>query len=48
MSRCPEWMDSKPLSDRTLKEQVIYGRIFNDIEEVRSAKAEFVRNVNAH
>lgn len=31
---------------RTLKEQVIYGRIFNNLEEVRAAVAEFVAAYN--
>ena len=34
--------------NRTLKEQAIYGRVFKDIEEVRSAVGEFVKNYNAH
>ena len=32
--------------NRTLKEQVIYGRIFRNIEEVRSAVAEFIKRYN--
>ena len=32
---------------RTLKEQVIYGRIFRNAEEVRKAVAEFVKRYNA-
>ena len=31
---------------RTLKEQVIYGRIFHTIEEVRRAVGEFVEHYN--
>jgi transposase InsO family protein len=32
---------------RTLKEQVIYGRVFRDLDEVRVAVAAFVRRYNA-
>jgi len=31
---------------RTLKEQAVYGRIFNNLEEVRAAVAAFVVNYN--
>ena len=33
---------------RTLKEQVIYGRVFRTIAEVRQAVAEFVERYNRH
>jgi len=32
--------------NRTLKEQAIYGRIFNDIEEVRAAVRTFIETYN--
>lgn len=32
--------------NRTLKEQAIYGRVFRNIEEVRSAVADFIKNYN--
>jgi len=31
---------------RTLKEQVIYGRVFKNLEEVRQAVSEFVELYN--
>jgi len=34
--------------NRTLKEQVIHGRIFNNIEEVREAVRNFVEVYNEH
>ena len=34
--------------NRTLKEQGIYGRIFANVEEVRTAVDEFVTRYNAH
>jgi len=32
--------------NRTLKEQVIYGRVFQNLEEVRTAVRRFVNNYN--
>ena len=32
--------------NRTLKEQAIYGRVFRNIEEVRSAVADFIKKYN--
>ena len=34
--------------NRTLKEQVIYGRIFRNLEEVRAAVGEFIERYNLH
>lgn len=34
--------------NRTIKEQVIHGRIFKDIEEVRRAVSEFIEKYNRH
>ncbi len=36
------------LSNRTLKEQAIHGRIFRNLEEVREAVDAFVERYNAH
>jgi len=40
------WQLSGGIVNRTLKEQVIYGRVFRDIEELRVAVAAFVRIYN--
>lgn len=34
--------------NRTLKEQAIYGRVFRNIQEVRSAVADFIEQYNQH
>ena len=34
--------------NRTIKEQVVHGRIFNDLEEVRSAIGAFIESYNQH
>ena len=46
MEREPETNGVVERSNRTLKEQAIYGRVFHNLAEVRAAVAAFVERYN--